>query len=160
MSIGVLPGYSWHRYARMYRMPIVGELLLRTAYPGAVARVLADGSTHSPPHWFVDDVVRQYRDRGTQRAVLAFYRAIPDLGEITVAAATKLRDRNPPTLVIWGEGDPYVPARFADVQKSFFPRTETMVLPGSGHWPYVDEPERVKGAVLSFLMRHVQAPDA
>lgn len=160
ISIGALPGYRWHRYARMYRMPVVGELLLRTAYPGAVARVLRDGSTHSPPNWFVDDVVRQYRDRGTQQAVLAFYRAIPDLGAITVAAATKLRDRNPPTFVIWGEGDPYVPARFADVQKSFFPRTETMVLPGSGHWPYVDEPERVMGAVLSFLMRQVQAPDA
>src|SRR4029450_3903604 len=100
MSIGALPGYSWHRYARMYRMPVVGELLLRTAYPRAVARVLPDGSTHSPPNWFVDDVVRQYHDRGTQRAVLALYRAIPDLGEITVAAATKLRDRNPPTLVI------------------------------------------------------------
>ena len=159
MSIGALPGYRWHRYARLYRIPVVGELLLRTAYKEAVARVLRAGATDAPPHWFVEDVVRQYRDRRTQRAVLAFYRATPDLGSTTAAAATALRDRDPPTLVIWGDGDPYVPARYADVQKAFFPRAETMVLPGSGHWPFIDDPEAVTSAVVPFLRRQVQEPD-
>jgi pimeloyl-ACP methyl ester carboxylesterase len=151
MSIGAMPGYRWHRYARLYRVPIVGELVLRTAYKGAVKRVLAAGSTHEPPDSFVAEVLRQYRNRGTQRAVLAFYRGIPDLGARTVEIASGLRDRNPPTLVIWGAGDPYVPARFADVQKDFFPRAETIVVAGSGHWPLVDEPEAVTGAIVTFL---------
>jgi pimeloyl-ACP methyl ester carboxylesterase len=160
MSIGAVPGYRWHRYARMYRIPIVGELVLRTAYASAVARVLGDGSTHAPPNWLINDVLRQYRDRGTQRAVLAFYRAVPDLGSVTSAAATALRERNPPTLVIWGDGDPYVPARYADVQRSFFPRAETIVLRGSGHWPYFDEPDAVTSAVVAFLKRQVHTPTA
>jgi pimeloyl-ACP methyl ester carboxylesterase len=160
ISIGALPGYRWHRYARMYRIPIVGEFVLRTAYARAVARVLGAGSTHAPPDWFVGDVVRQYRDRGTQRAVLSFYRAVPDLGSVTTAAATALGARNPPTLVLWGAGDPYVPARFADVQQWFFPRAETIVLEASGHWPYVDEPTAVMSAVVSFLERNVQSPNA
>jgi pimeloyl-ACP methyl ester carboxylesterase len=151
MSIGAMPGYRWHRYARLYRVPIVGELVLRTAYKGAVKRVLAAGSTHEPPDGFVAEVLRQYRNRGTQRAVLAFYRGIPDLGARTVEMASALQDRNPPTLVIWGAGDPYVPARFADVQRGFFPRAETYILPGSGHWPLVDDPEAVTGAIVTFL---------
>jgi pimeloyl-ACP methyl ester carboxylesterase len=155
MSIGAMPGYRWHRYARLYRIPVVGELVLRSAYKGAIKRVLAEGSTHEPPDWFVTEVLRQYRNRETQRAVLAFYRGIPDLGARTVEMASALRDRNPPTLVIWGAGDPYVPARFADVQKDFFPRAETFVLPGSGHWPLVDDPEAVTGAIVTFLKRHL-----
>jgi pimeloyl-ACP methyl ester carboxylesterase len=151
MGIGAMPGYRWHRYARLYRVPIVGELVLRTAYKGAVKRVLAAGSTHEPPDGFVAEVLRQYRNRGTQRAVLAFYRGIPDLGARTVEMASALQDRNPPTLVIWGARDPYVPARFADVQRGFFPRAETYILPGSGHWPLVDDPEAVTGAIVTFL---------
>jgi pimeloyl-ACP methyl ester carboxylesterase len=159
MNIGALPGYRWHRYARLYRMPVIGELVLRGATKRAVARVLRSGSTHEPPDWFVDDVVRQYRSRDTQRAVLAFYRGIPDLGERTAAAASALRDRNPPTLVIWGGGDPYVPVRFAEVQKTYFPRAEIVVLPGSGHWPFVDDPEAITNAVGSFLRVQLQMPD-
>jgi pimeloyl-ACP methyl ester carboxylesterase len=158
MSIGALPGYRWHRYARLYRIPVIGELLLRGATKQAVARVLRSGSTHDPPDWFVEDVVRQYRDRGTQRAVLAFYRGIPDLGSRSAAAASALRDRNPPTLVIWGAGDPYVPVRFAEMQKTYFPRAETFVLPGSGHWPLVDDPEAITGAVVTFLREQLQMP--
>jgi pimeloyl-ACP methyl ester carboxylesterase len=159
MNMGALPGYRWHRYARLYRIPVMGELVLRSATKRAVASVLRSGSTHEPPDWFVEEVVRQYRDRGTQRAVLAFYRGIPDLGERTVAAASALRAANPATLVIWGAGDPYVPARFAEVQKTYFPRAETLVLSGSGHWPFIDDPEAITNAVVAFLRVQVEMPD-
>jgi pimeloyl-ACP methyl ester carboxylesterase len=151
MDIGAMPGYRWHRYARLYRMPVVGELLLRGATRRAVAWALRYGSQHEPPEWFVGQVVRQYQDPGTRRAVLAFYRATQDLGASTVAAATALRDVNPATLVIWGAGDPYVPVRFAELQREFFPRAEIVVLPTGGHWPLLDDPEVVTAAVVAFL---------
>jgi pimeloyl-ACP methyl ester carboxylesterase len=52
-----------------------------------------------------------------------------------------------------------VPARYADVQKSFFPRAETMVMEGCGHWPFVDNPEAVTSAVVLFIRRQVQESD-
>jgi pimeloyl-ACP methyl ester carboxylesterase len=151
MSIGVLPGYRWHRYARLYRLPLIGELVLATAGRLAVARVLQRGSLRPVPEWFVDEIVSQFRDPGTRRAVLAFYRATPDLGVATLASAAALRRVDPPTLVIWGAGDPYVPVRFAQVQKRFFPRAEIEVLPHCGHWPLVDDPDRVTDAVVGFM---------
>jgi pimeloyl-ACP methyl ester carboxylesterase len=165
MGIGVLPGYRWHRYARLYRIPVIGELVLVTAGPRAVARVIQRGSQRPVPEWFVDEIVSEYRDPGTRRAVLAFYRATQDLGAATVASAGALRSADLPTLVIWGAGDPYVPVRFAEVQRQFFPRAEIVVLPHGGHWPLLDDPEAVTHAVVGFLKAQISAstgtrPDA
>lgn len=157
ISIGVLPGYRWHRYARLYRLPVIGELVLATAGRLAVASVLQRGSQRPVPAWFVDEMVSGYRDPGTRRAVLAFYRATPDLGAATIASAATLRQADPPTLVIWGAGDPYVPVRFAEVQQRFFPRAEVIVLPHSGHWPLVDDPEAVTDAVVGFMKAQTSA---
>ena len=106
---------------------------------------------------FVDDVIAQYRDSGTRRAALGFYRSRPDLGAVTVAAAEAIRPTDPPTLVVWGGGDPYVPARFADLQAQYFPRAQVVVLPESGHYPLVDDPEAVADAVVPFLRTSMEA---
>jgi pimeloyl-ACP methyl ester carboxylesterase len=155
MSIGVLPGYRWHRFARLYRVPLLGELVLARAGRSAMSRAMQRGSQRGMPGWFVDEAVRQYRDPSTRHAVLAFYRATPDLGAITVTAARAIGPANPPTMVIWGAGDPYVPVRFAEAQRRFFPRAEVVVLPRSGHWPLIDDPEAVVDAVVPFLRTQV-----
>jgi pimeloyl-ACP methyl ester carboxylesterase len=51
--------------------------------------------------------------------------------------------------------DPYAPASFAERQKETFRRAEVHVLPGLGHWPFVDDPAAVRGILLPFLRRHV-----
>jgi pimeloyl-ACP methyl ester carboxylesterase len=136
---------------------VIGELVLAAAGRLATKRVLQSGSLRPVPDWFVDEIVSAYRDPGTRRAVLAFYRATPDLGAATVASAAALRGADAPTLVIWGGGDPYVPVRFADVQHQFFPRAEVVVLPHCGHWPLVDDPEAVTAAVVGFLKAQTSA---
>lgn len=157
IGIGALPGYRWHRFARAYRIPVVGELVLRTASRRAVAASLGLGSRRGVPSEFVEDVIAQYRDSGTRRAALSFYRSTPDLGAVTVAAAEAIRPADLPTLVVWGSGDPYVPARFADLQARFFPRAQVIVLPESGHYPLVDDPEAVVDAVVPFLRASIDA---
>ena len=151
LGIGALPGYRWHRFARMFRTPVLGEVMLALTRRRDVARTLRWGSRGALPDAYVDAMTHSFRDPGTRRAVLRFYRATPDLGAVTVRDAQALREVNPPTLVIWGGGDPYVPVRFAEVQRQYFPRTEIAVLPGSGHWPFVDDPDGVANALLPFL---------
>ena len=67
--------------------------------------------------------------------------------------AAALRKRSRPALVVWGKQDPYVPESLAAKQKQAFPRAEIHVLPGDGHWPFVDEPRRVRDLVIPFLRR-------
>ena len=159
VSIGVLPGYRWHRFARLYRIPVLGELVLAGASRSAVSWALRLGSRRAMPAAFVDSVLDQYHDAGTRRAVLRFYRATPDLGAVTVRAATALRGADPPTLVIWGAGDPYVPVRFAHMQPEFFRRSEVVILPDSGHWPLVDDPGSVVALVVRFLREQIARDD-
>jgi pimeloyl-ACP methyl ester carboxylesterase len=59
-----------------------------------------------------------------------------------------------PVLAVWGAGDPYVPAVFAEQQREYFPKAEVLVLPGSGHWPLQDDFDTVAGAVVNFLRQH------
>jgi pimeloyl-ACP methyl ester carboxylesterase len=151
IDIGALPRYRWHWFARLYRTPVLGEVLLATITRPGLALVLRPGNPRPLPVTFIDGAVRQYRDAGTRRAVLRFYRATPDLGSVTVRAAASLREANPPTLVIWGAEDPYVPVRYAEVQREYFPRAQIVTMARSGHWPLVDDPDGVVSLLVSFL---------
>jgi pimeloyl-ACP methyl ester carboxylesterase len=151
INIGFLPDYSWHRYARIYRRPVLGELLLASATRAGISLILREGNPRGVPRWLVDETVRQCRDAGTRRAVLRFYRGTPDLGLVTERAAPPIRDANPPSLVIWGARDPYVPVRYADIQRRYLPRAEVVVLPDSGHWPFLDDPGGVADVLIPFL---------
>lgn len=50
--------------------------------------------------------------------------------------------------------------RYAPLQQEVFPRTEVTVLPDSGHWSFVDDPQAVEGIVTEFLRRQVHASAA
>lgn len=151
INIGALPGYRWHRYARMYRRRGLGELLLASATPSGMALLLRWGNPRGLPREYTDGIVRQCRVAGTRRAVLRYYRATPDLGSVTERASLALRAANPPTMVIWGAQDPYVPVRFADIQTRFFASAEVVILPESGHWPFIDDREGVAAQLIPFL---------
>ena len=56
-------------------------------------------------------------------------------------------------LVVVGDRDALTGAAVADKFASVIPRAEIAVLPGAGHFPWVDEPEAFSTAVRDFLGR-------
>ncbi len=153
VNIGIMPGYRWHYMARLWRTPIVGELVMATTSRPGFALALKHGNPRGLPAAFIESMYRHY-DRGTRRAVLRLYRATSDLNGAAEALHAALGPRNLPCLVIWGEADPYVPARYAEVQRETFPRAEVVILPDSGHWPFADNPRAFADALLPFLRHH------
>jgi pimeloyl-ACP methyl ester carboxylesterase len=151
-NIGILPGYRWHYLARIWRIPILGELFMRLASRAGFHAMTKHGNPRGLPRAFVDRMYDTY-DAGTKRAVLKLYRATgPALIETfnsQVIAALKPYDI--PALVVWGARDPYVPVRFASLQHAVFPRVRVAILPDSGHWPFADDPEAVAAHVVPFL---------
>jgi pimeloyl-ACP methyl ester carboxylesterase len=71
-----------------------------------------------------------------------------------------LQPIKPPTLVIWGAADPYLPVRYAHQQQESFPGAEVVVLPESGHFPFADDPQGVAQAqaLLPFLREQAGRP--
>jgi pimeloyl-ACP methyl ester carboxylesterase len=105
------------------------------------------------PDAFVD---RMYDDAdwGLKRGVLALYRATDDPGEFAERVGPAFAAVRRPALVIWGAGDPYLPVRYAGQQSQWF-EAEVHVLDRAGHWPMIDEPERVRELVVDFLRRQL-----
>jgi pimeloyl-ACP methyl ester carboxylesterase len=94
-------------------------------------------------------------DRGTKRAILALYRATDDPAEASVRLGEVLRPLDRPVLVLWGRHDPYLPMALAERQREAFPSARVEILDSSGHWPFMDDPERTERLVLEFLSKIV-----
>lgn len=150
IDIGILPGYRWHRMARVWRTPVLGEVFQATATRPAFRTMINRSEPRGLPRPFLERMYDHY-DRRTRRAVLKLYRATDDPGAPDPDLVAALRAADPPALVIWGDGDAYLPASYAERQKEFLPRAEVHVLPHSGHWPFADDPAAVEHLLLDFL---------
>lgn len=148
-AIPFLPGYRWHRTARIWRTPLLGELAM-----GVTTRALMRFSTREarpgrvpmPETWL--DTVFEHFDQGTQRAILRLYRSSPS--DVLAAAGARLQTLSMPALVVWGRADPYIPARFGHAFAQALPDAELVELADAGHWPWFDRPE-VIDRVAGFL---------
>ncbi|MEA2290274.1 MAG: hypothetical protein QOD55_2271 [Solirubrobacteraceae bacterium] len=138
-AVPLLEGHTWHRTARAWRAPAVGEALMgattRWSLRRRMPRALADASW---PHF----------DQGTQRAILRLYRSSPE--ERLAAAGADLRRIACPALVLWGDRDPFIPPRFADGYAAALGDARAEHIPDAGHWSWYDRPD-VIDRVAAFL---------
>lgn len=159
IDTGLLPGYRWHRLARIWRTPVLGELLQGAATRASFRRLVNRGEPRGLPRAFLDEMYDHY-DRRTRRAVLELYRATDDPGALAEMLTGTLRARDLPALVVWGEDDAYIPSSFAARQREAFPSADVHVLPASGHWPFVDAADTVERLLLEHLARAAGARSA
>jgi pimeloyl-ACP methyl ester carboxylesterase len=152
IDIGILPGYKWHKLARIWRTPVLGELFQAITTRRGFRTNINRTEPRGLPRPFVETMYDHY-DRRTKRAVLKLYRATDDPGAPDPDLVAALRERDPPALVIWGGGDSFLPRTYAERQREFLPRAEVNVLPDSGHWPFADDPAEVERLLLDFLGR-------
>jgi pimeloyl-ACP methyl ester carboxylesterase len=148
-AVPLLPGYRWHRTARLWRTLGVGELAMGTT-DRFVLGLLSRESNATPgpmPGAWQDSVLAHF-DAGTQRAILRLYRSSPS--EVLAAAGARLGTLEVPALVIWGARDPYIPARFGLDYARALPHAELVELPDAGHWPWLDRPDAID-RVVGFL---------
>jgi pimeloyl-ACP methyl ester carboxylesterase len=147
INTGVLIGYRWHRMARIWRTPVLGEVftagttrlaakaVLRRDNPGLRGAAL--------------DTVARAVAGSSNRAVLRLYRATPAQALAAPAQALAALDR--PALVIWGEAEAYLPLEQAQLQRRAFPSARVVTLPDTGHWAMHERPGDVRDIVIPFL---------
>jgi pimeloyl-ACP methyl ester carboxylesterase len=85
--------------------------------------------------------------RATPQGVAAGARALAARGDQSAAA----KGITAKTLVIHGGEDRLTPLAEAELLAQLVPRSQLEVIPGAGHLPHLDEPDRFNRAVLSFL---------
>lgn len=148
-AVPLLPGYRWHRTARVWRTPVLGELMMGLTGRFTLRQSSRESNaTPGPmPDLWLDNVLAHF-DQGTQRAILRLYRSSPS--SVLAAAGQRLGELDVPSLVVWGTKDPYIPARFAGEYAQALAHAELVQLPDAGHWPWLDRPDAID-RVVDFL---------
>lgn len=154
INTGVLPGYHWHKFARVWQTPVIGELFQFAANATLLRRALDADNPKPLPEAFHARVARD-ADWGHKRAVLELYRNSKDALANTQPLIDMLRGQDVPACVVWGAEDAYIPVEFAAKQTAAFPRAQVHTLQGRGHWPFIDDPVAVREIVVPFLRTQV-----
>jgi pimeloyl-ACP methyl ester carboxylesterase len=150
-AVPLLAGFRWCRLARLWRRPVIGELVMGVTTKSMLARELRKGTVREDA-WSrarVESVWDQF-DQGTQRALLRLHRAADE--DRLAALGSKLGPIDRPTLIVWGERDPWFGPEFADAYGAQLGDATVRRLPDTGHWPWLDRPDVVE-LVGDFLAR-------
>lgn len=151
IDTGILPGYRWHRAARIWQSRVLGEVSQAVLTRRIFRRAIQRPEPRGLPDGFVDGMYRNF-DRRTRRAVLGLYRSAADVSGWSEQVTPVLAAADLPAVVIWGAGDPYLPVAFAERQRQAFPSAAIHTLADSGHWPFIDDPPAV-GRLLTEQLR-------
>jgi pimeloyl-ACP methyl ester carboxylesterase len=127
--------YEWHRMAKMWQTPIIGELIQILTQPKALAKALKEQGLPS-------DLARHEAaacDGRMKRAILKLYRSAKNVSHEWDHEIDQMHNRG---LVFWGERDPYVPHW---VGTDFAKRTGARMvsLPDAAHWSIVEKSDQL-----------------
>jgi pimeloyl-ACP methyl ester carboxylesterase len=142
-AVPLLPGYSLHRIARLWRTPVVGELTMGFSTRFGLRRIAREAFVSEGGPEALAEVTWMHFDHGTQRAILKLYRSAP--AEALARGGARLGSLRCPALVLWGGRDPYLPASFAHgYADALGGRARVEVLDDAAHWPWIDRPDVVE----------------
>jgi pimeloyl-ACP methyl ester carboxylesterase len=148
-ALPLLDGFSWHRLARIWRRPLLGELAMGAITRPGLRRVLARG--YVDPNALSSaqvNAIWTHFDQGTQRAVLRLHRSTPE--RRLAEAGARLDRLSMPIRVIWGERDPWFAASLADQYGERLATARVTHVPDAGHWPWLER-QAVAAEIAEFV---------
>lgn len=148
-AVPLTADYRWHWIARLWRRPVIGELLNATTTRLGTRMLLRQATPRPGSLDALADQIHEQMDAGTKSAILELYRdADPERLEAAGRDLATLRCR---ALVVWGDRDPYIAPEFADwFARALGGEAQVEHVANAGHWPWLDEPE-VLQVVADFL---------
>lgn len=139
------PDYRWHLWAKVWRTPGLGELSMAPMNRWIFTLSLRQGSRKLSDNHI--RAVYRYVTPEMKRMILRMYRALPETvwqaGRSRLQAATA----RVPTIVLWGQHDPYLPNWLPDQ----YGAQEIRRYPEAGHWVPAEEIDAVAKDLFRFF---------
>jgi pimeloyl-ACP methyl ester carboxylesterase len=177
---GIAMVYFWQFPERVDRLALVSSgglgdevspLLRSAALPGASA--LISLATHRRVTGTLDRAGIALRERGSwigaqlqavaralrplespgqREAFVQSLRAVIDRHGQRVSATDRLYLlRDMPTLIAWGERDRTIPLEHGVAAHEAIPGSRFVTIPGAAHFPHLERPDELAGALLEFV---------
>lgn len=131
---------SW--YAGFHQLPWLPEAVWLAGDLALLRRVVAHGPAVSPEER--EAYAEAYSSPGAMTAALNYYRAA------FRHRPPKVMPIQAPTLLIWGERDPYLVTELTEGLDRWVADLRVQLLPHAGHWVQHEEPERVTDLIAEF----------
>ncbi len=101
------------------------------------------------------EVMRSYialGDPETRTAFMCTLRSVVDLAGQRASASDRLYlAAEVPTLIAWGDKDPFIPVAHAHTAHAAMPGSRLEIFEGSGHFPHRDDPDRFAHLLRDFI---------
>lgn len=149
-ATGFFPDGKWHGVAQAARTPGTGEDMVEgMTREGFDALMTQNGSGFDEET--LDEYWKCFGDLDRRHGHLDFWRSadFPKLERFE----GKLAELGVPTLLLWGETDPFAFVSSAHRFERDIPGAELVMLEGAGHFVIDDEPERCAREIAGFLKR-------
>jgi pimeloyl-ACP methyl ester carboxylesterase len=137
--------YRWHPWARLWRIPILGEAVMATVNESLFARTL----TRAAPKISAEQARAAARlvTPAAKRMSLRHYRALDSVKFRGWEDRLRELTARVPTIVCWGDKDPYVAPSYAER----FGAQEVHHFAECGHWLPLEAPQALAERLEPFL---------
>jgi haloalkane dehalogenase len=147
-STGFFPDGKWHGVAEVARTPGQGEEMV-----DGMTREGFDGLLRASGSGFDDAALDEYwkcfGDEDRRRGQLDFFRSM-DFEKLAPYDG-KLGELGVPTLILWGETDPFAFVPGAHRFNKEIPGSKLVIVEGGGHFVWEDDQERTTRETVEFL---------
>ena len=141
-------------FLRLMSLPFVGELAERQATRSTanMLRLIFAGKDIATEA-LTAELVRTRSLPGARSAVLKTLREGVNIFGMKRRhrLLSRLPDLQMPLMVVWGGLDRFFPVAHAYAAAEMLPSTRLLILPHSGHWPHMQEPDVFNAEVTTFL---------
>lgn len=137
---------------RIANVPVLGKVFFKALAGNRIGLLLMYvAATRNKETYSKDAFERHLTPSGMDLTWRIFQRSLADLEENYRAIEETLSDVGEPTLILWGNDDPFFSLSVAEHTRGALRNATLKVYPGTGHFVPEERPEQVAQDVQAFL---------
>lgn len=139
--------YHWHPFARLYRVPLLGELMLNTTPRPMMEKALKRFAPSLPDAYVAESYAKGFGSASVRKAILRMYREREPQHFIGWDDKLAALMKHKPTLILWGDKDPFAAKHFAER----FGVSAVHHFEAYSHWLPLEAPDQYAAQVMHWL---------
>lgn len=139
--------YEWHVFARLYRVPLLGELLVNGTSKSVMVKTLKSYAPALPDDYAEKSYALGIGSPSVRRTILKMYRARDSRDFVGWDNQMQAMLAHKPSIVLWGDTDPFIAPSFADR----FGASQIHHFANYSHWLPLEAPDEYADKLLAWL---------
>ncbi len=140
--------YEWHGFAKLYRIPVVGEVLMAASPKGTVNKTMKEYAPALPDSYLEQAFDEGFGSPKVRKTILRMYRERnPKKDFVGWDEKSKALMQEKPSLVLWGDLDPFADSAFADK----FGAQQVVHFKNNSHWLPLEAPDAYAEKLVPWL---------